>query len=209
MKISFELPRKIMNYLAHFYLSDQTPEGFLGGILGDFVRGKVQGKFTPTIEREIEIHRRIDFFTDTNEIVRKSKKRVAANRSKYAGVLVDVFYDHYLALNFENYSNISLKDFSTDVYQSLKTRNNSLDESLQTRLMGIAHYDLLSSYVTLEGIGLALYRISKRLKRENNLAEGIFDIKNNYAEMQKDFEEFFPQLIEFVNIERKKMLDSE
>lgn len=196
-----------MNYLAHFYLSDQTPEGFLGGILGDFVSGKIDGKFTPVIEREITIHRRIDFFTDTNEIVKRSKKRVSESRRRFAGVLVDVFYDHYLALNFENYAKVSLKEFNNNVYQTLKAGNNVVEEELQDRLKGIAHYDLLGSYLTLEGIGLALYRISKRLKRENTLAEGIFDIKNNYNELQNDFEEFFPQLIEFAKSERKKLTD--
>ncbi len=194
-----------MNYLAHFFLSDQTPEGFLGGILGDFVHGRIDGKFTPIIEREITIHRRIDVFTDTNEIVKRSKRLVSESRRKFAGVLVDVFYDHYLATNFENYAKVSLREFNSNVYQTLKTGNVMIEEGLQNRLKGIAHYDLLCSYLTLEGIGLALYRISKRLKRENPLAEGIFDIKNNYKELQSDFEEFFPQLIEFAKSERKKL----
>ena len=194
-----------MNYLAHFFLSDQTREGFLGGILGDFVHGKIDGKYTPVIEREITIHRRIDFFTDTDEIVKRSKRRVAESRRKYAGVLVDVFYDHYLALNFEYYAKNSLAKFSSEVYQALLKRETSLDEKLQNRLSAIAHYDLLGSYTTLEGIGLALFRISKRLKRENSMAEGIFDLKNNYSDLERDFEEFFPRLIDFAAAEREKL----
>lgn len=195
-----------MNYLAHFYLSDQTSEGFTGSILGDLVRGSFAGKYTPIIEREIAIHRKIDFFTDTNIVVKESKHRVSKNRGKFAGVLVDMFYDHFFAVNFEKYSPISLKEFSAKVYQSLAKHQEVFPEFFQQRLPAIIQNDLLGSYQTIEGIGLALYRISKSLKRENNLAEGIFDLKNNYAELQKDFEIFFPQLIEFVGNERQNSL---
>ncbi len=193
-----------MNYLAHFYLSDQTPQGFVGSILGDFVRGNLKGKFTETIEREIGIHRKIDSFTDVHAIVKQSKRRVSANRGKFAGVLVDMFYDHFFAVNFENYSNISLKDFSTEVYKALHSQQEFLPEDFRRKITAIAEFDLLGSYKTVEGIGLALYRISKRLKRENNLPEGIFDLKNNYNELAKDFAIFFPELINFVQTERKR-----
>ncbi len=192
-----------MNYLAHFYLSDQTSEGFVGSILGDFARGNVVGKFTETIEKEIAMHRKIDVFTDTNLVVKQSKKRVSANRSKFAGVLVDMFYDHYFAVNFERYSPISLKEFSQKVYQALHQHQEFLPTDFRQKIVSIAEFDLLGSYQTLDGIGLALYRISKRIKRENNLPEGIFDLKNNYQTLQNDFEKFFPQLIEFVKKERK------
>ncbi len=193
-----------MNYLAHFYLSDQTPQGFVGSILGDFVRGNSYKYFPETIAFEIEMHRKIDGFTDLHSVVRQSKKRVSANRGKFAGVLVDMFYDHFFAVNFENYSQISLKDFSAEVYNALDSHQNFLPEDFRRKITAIAEFDLLGSYQTIEGIGLALYRISKRLKRENNLSEGIFDLKNNYPQIQEDFEIFFPQLIEFVENERKK-----
>jgi acyl carrier protein phosphodiesterase len=191
-----------MNYLAHFYLSDQTSEGFTGSIMGDFVRGNFVGKYTPIIEREIEIHRKIDVFTDTNSIVKRSKQRVSKSRGKFAGVLVDMFYDHFLAVNFESHTNISLEEFSQKVYQSINHSQKFLPLELHEKIVWIAKYDLLSSYTKIEGIGRALYGISKRIKRKNNLPEGIFDLKNNYHELQKDFTEFFPQLVEFVESER-------
>jgi acyl carrier protein phosphodiesterase len=192
-----------MNYLAHFYLSDQTPQGFVGSILGDFVRGNFVGKFTQIIEYEIQMHRKIDSFTDVHSIVKQSKRRVSANRGKLAGVLVDMFYDHFFAVNFETYSNIPLKEFSAEVYQALHAQQEFLPEDFRRKITAIADFDLLGSYITLDGIGLALYRISKRLKRENNLSEGIFDLKNNYNELSKDFAAFFPELIEFVENQRK------
>jgi acyl carrier protein phosphodiesterase len=195
-----------MNFLAHFYLSDQTVEGLVGSLLGDFVRGNFVGKYTPTIEREIDIHRKIDVFTDTNLIVKQSKQRVSTSRKKYSGVLVDMFYDHFFAINFEKYSQVSLTEFSEKVYQSINQSREFLPFELHEKIIWIAKYDLLNTYTKIEGIDRALYGISRRIKRENTLPEGIFDLKNNYAELQKDFAVFFPQLIEFVENERKRVM---
>jgi acyl carrier protein phosphodiesterase len=192
-----------MNYLAHFYLSDQTPQGFVGSILGDFVRGSSYKNFPAKIAVEIEMHRKIDSFTDVHSIVKQSKRRISANRGKFA-VLVDMFYDHFFAVNFETYANVSLEDFSREVYKALHSQQEFLPEDFRGKITAIAEFDLLGSYKTLDGIGLALYRISKRLKRENNLPEGIFDLKNNYDEFAKDFAIFFPELIDFVQTERNK-----
>lgn len=192
-----------MNFLAHFYLSDQTSEGFVGGLLGDFVRGDFRGKFSKTIEREIEIHRKVDFFTDTNVVVKLSKQRVSDSRRKYAGVLIDMFYDHFLAVDFEIYTGVSLKKFSANVYRSLVESQAYLPVELHSKINWIATHDLLGSYVRIEGIGRALYGISHRLKRKNSLPEGIFDLKRNYSALQQDFKQFFPELVAFVENERK------
>jgi acyl carrier protein phosphodiesterase len=192
-----------MNYLAHFYLSDQTSEGFVGSILGDFVRGNYAGNFTETIEREIQMHRKIDAFTDSHQITKQSKQRVSVERSRYAGVLVDMFYDHFLASSFEKYSDISLSAFSAKVYQSLNLHQANLPEDFRIRLSRIVEHDLLGSYKTLPGIAFALQGISKRIKRENDLANGIVDLESNYEYLRSDFEMFLPQLIEFVGNERK------
>ncbi len=141
-----------MNFLAHFYLSDQTVEGLVGSLLGDFVRGNFVGKYTPTIEREIEIHRKIDVFTDTNLIVKQSKQRVSKSRKKYAGVLVDMFYDHFFAINFEKYSDVSLIQFSEKVYQSINQSREFLPSELHDKIIWIAKYDLLNTYTKIEGI---------------------------------------------------------
>jgi acyl carrier protein phosphodiesterase len=192
-----------LNYLAHFYLSDQTSEGFTGSILGDFVRGSFAGKFTETIEKEIEIHRKIDAFTDSHSITKRSKSRISAARSRFAGVLVDMFYDHFFAVSFERYSDIPLNEFSLRVYRSLREHENRLPETFRIRLSGIIEHDLLGSYKSISGIAFALNRISKRIKRENDLIGGINDLEENYDDLFGDFEIFFPELIEFVGNQRK------
>ncbi|MBS1794148.1 MAG: DUF479 domain-containing protein [Acidobacteria bacterium] len=191
-----------MNYLAHLYLSDRTDDGFAGSLLGDFVSGSVAGRFGAAVESEILMHRRIDAFTDAHPVVKRSKARISGNLRKYAGVLVDVFYDHFLAVDFEKYSDVALADFSKNVYRALVHHQKLFPEAFQRRILAIAEFDLLGSYASLDGIATALVRISGRIRRRNELAEGIADLKNNYAELRADFAEFFPELVEFVQRER-------
>ena len=191
-----------MNYLAHLYLSDQTPDGFAGSLLGDFVSGSVEGKFNENVANEILMHRRIDVFTDTNAIVKRSKARVSAKLNRLAGVLIDVFYDHFLAVDFEKYAGVPLKAFTEKAYRALEKHKNLFPDAFRQRIPAIIETDLLGSYRSLDGIQIALQRISGRIKRENSLPEGIFDLENNYRELSADFEEFFPQLVAFVQTAR-------
>lgn len=192
-----------MNYLAHLYLSDQSAEGFAGSLLGDFVTGSVAGKFNENVENEILMHRRIDAFTDSHTVVKRSKRRISAENGRYAGVLIDVFYDHYLAVNFEKYSSVPLKTFSQKAYRALDEHRSLFPEKFRQRIDGIISYDLLGSYQSIDGIHLTLTRISSRIKRRNDLADGISDLENNYRELFADFEEFFPKLTAFVQTARK------
>jgi len=191
-----------MNYLAHLYLSDQTPDGFAGSLLGDFVSGNVAGKFNGRVEKEITMHRKIDFFTDTNQIVKRSKARISAKLNRFAGVLIDVFYDHYLAVDFEKYAGVSLKVFTEKAYRALQKHGDLFPDAFRQRIPAIIETDLLGSYRSLDGIRITLDRISSRIKRENSLPEGIFDLENNYRELKTDFEEFFPELVAFVQTAR-------
>jgi acyl carrier protein phosphodiesterase len=193
-----------MNYLAHLYLSDRTAEGFAGSLLGDFVTGSVAGKFNKIVENEILMHRKIDAFTDSHAIVKRSKARISAGLCRYAGVLTDVFYDHYLAVDFEKYSLVPLKKFSLEAYRALARHRSLFPDKFQQRINGIIEYDLLGSYAKIDEIELTLSRISSRIKRPNSLAEGIFDLKNNYQELHTDFAEFFPNLIAFVETTRRQ-----
>lgn len=193
-----------MNYLAHLFLSDHSPEGFVGSLLGDFVKGNLDGSYPSKIAFEIVLHRKVDSFTDTHDVFRKSKHRISEKRRRFAGIMVDVFYDHFLAKNWTEFSNVPLDAFSQTVYEALKTHQAILPEVLQNRLSAIIENNLLVSYKTLEGIDLALRRLSRRLKRENPLGEGVQELKKNYAEFESDFITFFPELIAYVGELRKQ-----
>ncbi len=98
-----------MNYLAHFFLAENTPESLLGNLLGDFVKGSAVNLYPQEIIKGIYLHRKVDSYTDSHAIVRSSKSLVCSQRRRFAGVLIDVFYDHFLAKNWREYSEVPVR----------------------------------------------------------------------------------------------------
>jgi acyl carrier protein phosphodiesterase len=165
--------------------------------LGDFVKNADIPQLSGDIQQGIRLHKQIDMYTDAHPKVLASKRLVESERRRFSGILVDVFYDHFLALHWPVYSDISLKDFTTQVYQILLENQNILPESIHRSIDTIIKHDILSSYREIDGIRIALTRISRRLTRQNNLAEGIQDLEQNYEQFEQDFLNFFPDLIHF------------
>jgi acyl carrier protein phosphodiesterase len=162
-----------MNYLAHLFLSEGTPESLIGNLLGDFVKGTAVNLYPEEIIKGIDLHRKVDSYTDSHAIVRSSKSLICSQRRRFAGVLIDVFYDHFLAKNWREYSEIPLREFSLCVYKILQDSRDILPESLKQVMPAIIDRDLLGSYKEIGGIDRALNRMSLRIKRTNNLAGGI------------------------------------
>ncbi len=111
-----------MNYLAHMYLSDNTPASMLGDFMGDFVKGNVEGLFPQEIVDGIIRHRRIDHFTDTHSTVSSSKRLISKVRCRFSGIIIDVIYDHFLSKNWNIYSKTGLDDYIDIVYKNLHSR---------------------------------------------------------------------------------------
>lgn len=186
-----------MNYLAHLFLSEGTPESLIGNLLGDFVKGSAANLYPEEIRNGIDLHRKVDSYTDSHAIVRSSKSLVCAQRRRFAGVLVDVFYDHFLAKNWREYSEVPLRDFARIAYKVLQDNRDILPESLKRVMPQIIARDLLGSYQQINGIDNALNRMSARIKRTNNLAGGVEDLTVNYQQLESDFRAFFPDLISY------------
>jgi acyl carrier protein phosphodiesterase len=186
-----------VNYLAHLLLSEKANQSLLGGLLGDFVKNADIPQFSWDIQQGIRLHKQIDMYTDAHPKVLASKRLVELDRRRFSGILVDVFYDHFLAQHWQVYSDTSLKDFTAQVYQILLENQTILPEAIHQSIHTIIKNDILSSYREVDGIRIALVRISKRLTRQNNLAEGIQDLERNYEQFEQDFLNFFPDLIHF------------
>ncbi len=187
-----------MNYLAHLFLADDTPESLVGAMLGDFVKGAAKNNYAPVIQHNIELHRRIDSFTDAHPIVRASKTIVAPERRRFAGVLLDIFFDHYLAKHWTRFSEVELQSFTTNVYAALHAHHALLPEKLQRMLPFMRAEDWLGSYARVEWIELTLQRMSRRLSRGEMLASGGEELRRNYERFEQDFLTFFPDLRSFV-----------
>jgi acyl carrier protein phosphodiesterase len=187
-----------MNYLAHLYLADANPDSLIGSLMGDFAKGPVDSRLAPAIAQGILVHRKIDAFTDTHPAVIASKRRIRPMFRHYRGLLVDIFYDHFLARNWSQYSSIPLSCFSRRAYQVLQVHYWSFPASMQHSVNHMIRTDLLVSYVQMAGIARALQGIETRLRRPYPLRSAILDLKENYPVLAADFKSFFPELVAFV-----------
>jgi len=123
-----------MNYLAHIYLSKNNDESKLGNFLGDFANKSLENNFEYSIRNGIFMHRKLDSFTDSNLVFLESKKRISSLNRRFAGVLIDMFYDHFLAKNWSEYSSISLEEYSDNFYSILKRFSYCLPDKLTRRM---------------------------------------------------------------------------
>ncbi len=188
-----------MNFLAHFYLADTSPAELAGSLMGDFVKGRLAGRHPAEMERAIHIHRRIDSFTDGDATVRTSRRRIDPGFRLLRGILVDVFYDHFLARDWLRYSNEPLDAFVVRVYAALDLHGHHFSPPLDRVASLMAAEDWLSSYQTLEGIADVLRRMSRRLSRTNPLGRGAEELERHYAAFEADFHEFMPRLRTYVS----------
>lgn len=184
-----------MNFLAHLYLSGDNTSVMLGNFIGDFVKGKnLMEKVGPEMAKGIELHREIDFFTDQHPIVRESKKRLRPKYRHYSGVIVDVFYDHYLAKNWNDYHHQLLPDYADRVYNLIQKNNALLPERVNMMMPYMIKGNWLVNYATLDGIHRALSGMTRRTPYESKMDESISDLKENYEEFKTEFITFFPEL---------------
>lgn len=184
-----------MNFLAHLYLSGDNTSVMLGNFIGDFVKGKnLIEKVGSEMAKGIELHREIDFFTDQHPIVRESKKRLRPKYRHYSGVIVDVFYDHYLAKNWKDYHHQLLPDYANRVYNLIQKNNALLPERVNMMMPYMIKGNWLVNYATLDGIHRALSGMTRRTPYESKMDESISDLKENYEEFKTEFITFFPEL---------------
>ncbi|SDT43415.1 Acyl carrier protein phosphodiesterase [Pseudomonas sp. Z003-0.4C(8344-21)] len=185
-----------MNYLAHLHLGGQRPGQLLGSLYGDFVKGRLQGQFAPEVEAAIQLHRRIDVFTDRHPLVDIALGRFTETRRRYAGIVLDVFFDHCLARDWSLYAEQPLEVFTAGVYRVL-----SSEQQLPERLAKIAPHmvanDWLGSYQQFEVLEQVLRGISRRLTRPEELAGAMEELRRLYEPLSEDFSLFYPQLQDF------------
>lgn len=188
-----------MNYLAHLFLADDDTQSIIGNLMGDFVKGHIDESLNPQIRQAILMHRKIDAYTDTHAVVRRSKRRLRAEYRRYGGILVDLYYDHFLALHWSRYSAVALEDFTTYVYRLLRSHQTQFPAPMQRRVSYMIANDLLQSYRQIDGIRHALHGIEGRLKRQSRLSEAVLDLEVNYKALDTDFSTFFLELIDFAS----------
>ena len=185
-----------MNYLAHLHLGGQQPQQLLGSLYGDFVKGAALEDFSIQAQEAIRLHRRIDAFTDSHPVVRKALERFSVTRRRYAGIALDMFFDHCLASNWEQYADQPLEVFTQKVYGLLEA-----EPALPERLAQIAPLmiseDWFGAYRDFPMIGHGLEVISRRLSQPDGLLHAYEELTSLYLPLSEDFKEFYPLLRQY------------
>ena len=194
-----------MNYLAHVHLAAITNTSKTGGLLGDFVKGQVSGlDFDSDIKQGIQLHRAVDVFTDNHHYTKTLTRQLGSLR-RYGGIIVDVLYDHQLAINFEQFHHQPLNVFAKDCYYEL-ARDLEYGLELDVEYFPVAYIkvvnamkkmDWLSNYGDINNIERALVGISQRLKKPVDLTECLTWYLDRQKSIEQDFSAFYNDLTDF------------
>lgn len=187
-----------MNYLMHLYLSEAAPESLAGNMMGDFVKGRLDERYPPGIRRGIELHRRFDSFASKNSRFIRSKRRIDPSFGHFRGVLVDIFYDHFLARHWEEYAVTPFREYVRQCSAILAAHATAMPERLRLLLPRIFSDDWILTYPRRDGIAAVLERMAKRVSRPNRLAAGIGELDLHYDGLLEDFRLFLPEIAEYV-----------
>ena len=188
-----------MNFLAHLYLSGDDKDLILGNFIADMVKGKQIEKFSPGIIRGIKMHRMIDEFTDSHKIVARSKTRLRSKYRHYSAVIVDMYYDHFLARNWKEYSDVSIDNFLNNAYNVLLRNYLLLPSKAQKILPYMISANWLVNYGDLERLQKNFEGLSRRTPFESGMENAVEDLIKNYNDFLSEFREFFPQLVDYVS----------
>lgn len=179
-----------MNFLAHALLAGDDPALVVGGVVGDWIKGPLPGRLPPDLARGAALHRAIDSHAETHPAFRRSRSRVSTARRRYAGVLVDIFYDHLLAADWAALHPQPFADYRHAVYRQVSERFADLPQDSHYALMLMASEDWFHSYARIDGIADVLARMSRRARRPNPLAGGEAEFLADAEGFRADFQEW-------------------
>jgi acyl carrier protein phosphodiesterase len=186
-----------VNFLAHIYLSGEDKDLMIGNFIADSIKGKDIEKYKPGIIKGIYLHRKIDFFTDQHPIVVQSRAKLHPYFSKFAGVVLDIYFDHFLARHWEQYSDNSLRHYTDTVYNIFRNRLTEFPDEVQRFFPYMEKQDWLYNYQHTAGLQRVFEGMSRRTRFQSNMETAVTVLEDNYETLEKDFSAFFPHLIQY------------
>lgn len=198
-----------MNFLAHIYLSFGDEEITIGNFIADSIRGNKFKHLPDRVQKGIKLHRAIDSFTDAHPTVRKSTKRLHKNYGHYSGIIVDIFYDHYLAKNWKTYSKVPLDKFVDNFYDLLEDNYEILPVGVHRMMPYMISDNWIFNYSKMEGIAKVLNGMNRRTKNKSKMNFAILDLEEHYDKFEKEFTSFFDELITFSRQKFVSLLEPE
>ena len=189
-----------MNFLGHIYLSGEPSKIMVGNFLGDFIRKSQIGAWNNELTKGFYRHHEIDRFTDTHPIVKQSKNRLVPKYRHYSGVIIDIYYDHFLAKNWKDYSDVDLKTYAEHIYKYLDLQKAIFPEGALRSLSYMTSMDWLYNYQYMEGMEMALGGLSRRAKFDSKMELAVHDLKADYNLYEQEFQSFFPDIIKHIGV---------
>lgn len=186
-----------MNFLAHIYLSGDNDQIKIGNFMADSIKGKKYLKYPEEIQKGIVLHRAIDYYTDTHPVFKQSTKRLFSIYGHYSGIIVDIFYDHFLAANWRKYSGSQLEKYTLDFYALLENNFHILPTKVKSFLPYMINDNWLLSYASIEGIEKVLSGMNRRTGRKSDMHLATKELQEHYQDFQFEFEIFFDEVIVF------------
>lgn len=186
-----------MNYLAHCCLVPATPGALAGSVLGDVVHGRDLSAWPDEVARAIRLHRLVDSYTDHHPVIVRCRENLQPPFRRYAGILLDVVFDHLLARAFEHWEARPLRPFADQVYAALQAVSGRLDTGGQARVGYIIRHDLLAAYRSWTTVERGLLGIAGRLSRDNPLPRAAAVLQPQLPELADAFAAFYPELKEW------------
>lgn len=188
-----------MNYLAHLLLAGPEDASRVGNLMGDFVKGRPESlreDYPAAVVDGIMMHRRLDRFTDDHPTFRAARELLAPERRRFAGIVVDIFFDHFLTVHWTTFSPQPLPHFLDEIYSTLERRRDWLSEQLAGILPRMREENWLMSYGTIDGLALTFERISERSPRTAPIRGATDDLVAHYQSFDRAFHEFFQAALE-------------
>lgn len=195
-----------MNYLAHFHLGAGNEGLVIGGLLGDFVKGPLNGHYPKDWELGIKLHRQIDSFTDNHPVLKDCQQMLAPSYRRYSGIMLDVLFDHFLNQHWQRFHPQTLTAFSTEIYEIL-THAENMPKAARQQADVLIRHDVLGNYRHWQTVEATLQKISKRLRRENPLMSAAAALKPHYDELERFFLLFYPSVQNYAEDFRKANLN--
>ena len=190
-----------MNFLAHIYLSGNSRDILIGNFIGDYVKGKEYIYYPAGIQKGILLHRHIDSFTDQHPVTRSSKKFISERYGLYAGIVVDIFYDHFLSAMWDKYSDMSLSTYVRDRYKMLNTGFSHFPSGVKNWFPYFIKSNWLETYTSFEGLVMVFKRMSYRTSLPDHSDYAVDMLNKNYDELRDGFFVFFEELCAYVTAE--------
>ncbi|WP_105102480.1 ACP phosphodiesterase [Microbulbifer pacificus] len=193
-----------MNYLAHLLLSGPDPDWQLGGLLGDFVKGPLKGERPQAIEDGIRLHRRIDLLSDQHPAYLSALARLGPRWRRLGGIALDIFFDHLLAVSWQQWTPIPLETFVDTCWSNFHQRRQWIPENAWAFIQRAEQFTLLPGYRDVDVIQRTLERVGQRLRRPQPLADMLPLLQTDRVSLAREFNALFADLTQQATLFRQQ-----